>query len=241
MMLTRVRLLTTMALALAALPSVARAQDGDPHNGKFTLEEATKGLTGSGPLIATIETNKGTFTCELFADKTPLTVANFVGLARGTRAWRDPNTGTWEKNKPYYDGVIFHRVIPNFMIQGGDKAGTGTGIGSGGPSKKAPGYSFADEIVPELKFDRKGQLAMANAGPATNGSQFFITDSTPAYLNGKHTIFGQCDPASLVTTIAGVPKGARDKPVDDVVMKKVTIAYQKPGKPAKGGKKAAKK
>ena len=125
----------------------ARAEDDDPAKGNFTLEQATKGLSGSGPLTAKIETTLGTFTCELFDKQAPKTVANFVGLARGTRPWKDPKTGKWVEKKPLYDGLIFHRVIPGFMIQGGDPLGTGTGN---------PGYRFEDEFSPELKFDKPG-------------------------------------------------------------------------------------
>ena len=199
----------------------ARAEDDDPTKGNFTLEDATKGLSGSGPLTAKIETTLGTFTCELFDKQAPKTVANFVGLARGTRPWKDPKTGKWVEKKPLYDGLIFHRVIPGFMIQGGDPLGVGTGN---------PGYRFEDEFSPELKFDKPALLAMANAGPATNGSQFFITEGTPQHLTGRHTIFGVCDPASLVTKITGVKRGPRDKPETDVVMKKVTISRGKPKK-----------
>jgi peptidyl-prolyl cis-trans isomerase A (cyclophilin A) len=197
---------------------VARADDEDPAKGKFTLEQATKGLSGSGPLTAKIETTLGTFTCELYDKQAPITVANFVGLARGLRPWKDPKTGKWEEKKPFYDGLIFHRVIPGFMIQGGDPLGVGTGI---------PGYRFEDEFSPELKFDKPGLLAMANAGPGTNGSQFFITEGTPQHLTGRHTIFGLCEPMSLVTKIAGVKRGPRDRPETDVVMKKVTITRGK--------------
>jgi peptidyl-prolyl cis-trans isomerase A (cyclophilin A) len=123
--------------------------------------------------------------------------------------------------KPFYDGLTFHRVIPGFMIQGGDPMGSGMGN---------PGYRFADEVSPGLTFDKPGLLAMANAGPNTNGSQFFITEGMPAQLNGHYSIFGRCDPVSLVTAIAGVPRGPRDKPVTDVVMKKVTITREKPAK-----------
>ena len=199
----------------------ARAEDDDPTKGNFTLEDATKGLSGSGPLTAKIETTLGTFTCELYDKQAPKTVANFVGLARGTRPWKDPKTGKWVEKKPLYDGLIFHRVIPGFMIQGGDPLGVGTGN---------PGYRFEDEFSPELKFDKPALLAMANAGPATNGSQFFITEGTPQHLTGRHTIFGVCDPASLVTKITGVKRGPRDKPETDVVMKKVTISRGKPKK-----------
>jgi peptidyl-prolyl cis-trans isomerase A (cyclophilin A) len=216
--------LTSLSLLLASFlfATAARADEEDPAKGKFTIEEATKGISGSGPLTAKIETTLGTFTCELYEKQAPITVANFVGLARGVRPWKDPKTNQWVK-KPFYDGLIFHRVIPGFMVQGGDPLGVGTGN---------PGYRFADEIVPELKFDKPGLLAMANAGPVTNGSQFFITEGTPGHLNGKHTIFGACEPLSLVTKITGVEREPRDKPTTDVVMKKVTISRGK----AKGKK-----
>ena len=208
-------------LVVFAGASVAVAEE-DPHNGNFTLAEATKGLPGpaNGALQASLETSKGKFTCELFDKQSPLTVANFIGLATGKRAWLDPKTNKWVK-KPLYEGLIFHRVIPGFMIQGGDPLGVGTGN---------PGYRFQDEIVPDLKFDKPGRLAMANAGPATNGSQFFITEGTPEHLNGRHTIFGQCEPAALVTTITNVKTGPRDKPLEDVVIKKVTVTRVKGGK-----------
>jgi peptidyl-prolyl cis-trans isomerase A (cyclophilin A) len=191
--------------------------EGDPNHGNFTLAEAVKGLPGpaNGPLQAVIDTSKGKFTCELFDKQTPITVANFIGLATGKRAWLDPKTSKWVQKKPFYDGLIFHRVIPGFMIQGGDPLGTGVGN---------PGYRFQDEIVPELKFDKAGLLAMANAGPATNGSQFFITEGTPEHLTGRHTIFGSCQPTELVGEIARV-KAVRDKPVEDVVLKKVVISH----------------
>ena len=208
-------LLSTTTLLAAG---VARAEDDDPAKGHFTLEQATKGLAGSGPLQAKIETTLGTLTCDLFDKQAPITVANFVGLARGTRPWKDPKTGKWVEKKPLYDGLIFHRVIPGFMIQGGDPLGTGTGN---------PGYRFQDEFAPDLKFDKPALLAMANAGPGTNGSQFFITEGTPQHLTGRHTIFGQCEPPSLVSKIAGVKTGPRDKPETDVVMKKVTISRGK--------------
>jgi peptidyl-prolyl cis-trans isomerase A (cyclophilin A) len=213
-------------LALLAISMLgagaARAEDDDPAKGSFTLDDATKGLAGAGPLTAKIETSLGAFTCELYDKQAPITVANFVGLARGLRPWKDPKTGQWVK-KPFYDGLIFHRVIPGFMVQGGDPLGVGTGN---------PGYRFDNEIAPDLKFDKPGLLAMANAGPGTNGSQFFITEGTPQHLTGRHTIFGKCDPLSLVTKITSVERGARDKPVTDVVMKKVTITRGK-GKKAK--------
>lgn len=217
---------TTAWLCLSA--GGAAADEGDPHHGNFTIAEASKGISGpaNGPLQAIIETNKGKFTCELYDKQAPVTVANFVGLATGKRAWLDPKTNKWVQKKPLYDGLIFHRVIPGFMIQGGDPLGTGTGN---------PGYRFQDEIVPELRFDKPGLLAMANAGPATNGSQFFITEGTPQHLTGHHTIFGACEPVSLVGEIARVKSDPRNRPVEDVVIKKVTINH---GKPGKGGGKA---
>ena len=216
-----------VAVALVTSSAVSvQADEGDPNKGNFTMAEATKGLPGpaSGQLQATIETNKGKLTCELYDKQAPITVANFIGLATGKRAWLDPKSGKWVQKKPFYDGLIFHRVIPGFMIQGGDPLGIGTGN---------PGYRFQDEIVPELKFDKPGLLAMANAGPATNGSQFFITEGTPQHLNGRHTIFGHCEPLSVVTEIANVKAGPRDKPLEDVVIKKITISH---GKAARGAK-----
>ena len=211
--------LSTMALGSGSL---ALADDGDPHHGNFTLAEAVKGLPGpaNGPLQAVIETSKGKLTCELFDKQAPVTVANFIGLSTGKRAWLDTKSGKWVK-KPLYEGLIFHRVIPGFMIQGGDPLGTGMGN---------PGYRFQDEFSPDLTFDKPGLLAMANAGPATNGSQFFITEGLPGYLNNRHTIFGHCEPLSVITEIANVPKGPADRPIDNVVIKKIVISHAKPGK-----------
>jgi len=218
-MRSKISLSVLLALSLVGI-AAARADDDDPAKGHFTLEEATKGLSGSGPLTAKIDTTLVAFTCELYDKQAPVTVAKFVGLARGLRPWKDTKGGKWVK-KPLYDGLIFHRVIPGFMIQGGDPLGTGTGN---------PGYRFEDEFSPELKFDKPGLLAMANAGPATNGSQFFITEGTPEHLTGRHTIFGLCEPLSLITKITGVERGPRDKPVTDVVIKKVTISRGKKAK-----------
>jgi peptidyl-prolyl cis-trans isomerase A (cyclophilin A) len=170
---------------------------------------------GSEP-TAVIETTMGNLRCKLFPKEAPKTVANFVGLAEGTKDWKDPATGQTKHGVPLYSGTIFHRVIPDFMIQGGDPMGTGTGD---------PGYRFEDEIVSSLTFDRPGRLAMANAGPGTNGSQFFITEKPTPWLNGHHTIFGQCDDASveLVKKIARVPKGPGDKPTTPVRISKIVI------------------
>lgn len=217
------RIAIVIASFAVAAPAVAdTAAAGDPIAGhSITLEDATKGLKGgSGPLVAKIDVEQagkslGSFSCELFDKQAPKTVANFVGLARGVRPWKDPKTGEWVK-KPMYDGTIFHRVIPEFMIQGGDPKGNGTGD---------PGYEFGDEFDPSLQMDKGGVLAMANRGPGTNGSQFFITEKATPWLNGKHTIFGQCAPLDLEMKIARVPAGARNMPNDPVTIKKVTISH----------------
>jgi len=159
-------------------------------------------------------TNEGTIVCELFDAEAPVTVKNFVELAEGTKEYKDPRSGA-KKTAPYYDGTVFHRVIPNFMIQGGDPTATGTG---------GPGYKFQDEFHPALKFDKPGRLAMANAGPNTNGSQFFITEVPTEYLNDKHTIFGQVvEGLEIVKKIARVPRDRGDKPQQPVVIEKLTI------------------
>jgi peptidyl-prolyl cis-trans isomerase A (cyclophilin A) len=177
------------------------------------LATYTRDITGNGPLTAAIETSLGTFHCELFADKAPMTVANFVGLATGKKAWKNPG-GSSEVGKPFYNGLIFHRVIPGFMIQGGDPEG----IGRGGP-----GYQFDDEVNNGLTM-KPGTLAMANAGPGTNGSQFFITEGAPGHLNNRHTIFGLCKEVDLVKKIEGVPRGPGDKPNEPVTITKITFA-----------------
>jgi len=165
--------------------------------------------TESG-LYAVLETTQGSMTVRLFEKEAPKTVANFVGLAEGTKPFTDPKTGT-KVTRPFYDGLIFHRVIPGFMIQGGDPRGTGSGD---------PGYKFEDEFVTSLKFDQAGKLAMANSGPNTNGSQFFITDGLTPHLNMRHTIFGQVtEGLDVVRKIANVPTGPQDRPVTPVIMK----------------------
>jgi peptidyl-prolyl cis-trans isomerase A (cyclophilin A) len=165
-------------------------------------------------LYAIFNTNKGVITCQLFEKEAPKTVANFVGLADGTKEWTDPKTGKKVK-KNFYDGLIFHRVIPKFMIQGGDPEGTGRG---------GPGYKFEDEFTSGMQFDKPGILAMANAGANTNGSQFFITTVPTPWLNNKHTIFGQVtEGMDVIETIESVKKGPGDKPVEDVVIEKLEI------------------
>jgi peptidyl-prolyl cis-trans isomerase A (cyclophilin A) len=161
---------------------------------------------------ARFTTSEGEFVVRLFEDRAPKTVANFVGLAEGTK---DPATGKPGQAKPFYDGLIFHRVIDNFMIQGGDPEGNGRG---------GPGYTFADEFDPKLSFDRPGLLAMANRGPNTNGSQFFITLTPTTWLNGKHTIFGEVvEGLDVVQKIGKVQTLPGDRPATPVVMTKVTI------------------
>ncbi len=166
---------------------------------------------------AIIHTSAGNLTCSLFEKQAPKTVANFIGLAEGTKEWTHPLTRGKKKGMPLYNGTIFHRVIPRFMIQGGDPRGDGTGD---------PGYSFEDEFVPTLRFDRPGRLAMANSGPNTNGSQFFITEVPTPHLNNRHTIFGQCDDAAvlLVRKIARMPSNPADnRPFRPVTIQKITI------------------
>ena len=175
-------------------------------------------------LTATLRTNRGTVVVRLLPDHAPKTVRNFVELAEGGREWTDPNTGKKSATK-LYDGTIFHRVIPDFMVQGGDPLGTGTG---------GPGYKFADEFHPDLAFNRPYLLAMANAGPGTNGSQFFITTVPTPWLTGKHTIFGEVVSGSeVVDAITKVQTGRNDRPVDDVVLESVTI--ERDGTPAGPG------
>jgi len=187
---------------------------------------------------AVIDTTAGKLTCKLFPDKAPIGVANFVGLAQGTKDWTNPVSHAKKHGVSLYDGTIFHRVIPNFMIQGGDPAGTGEGD---------PGYQFKNEVSPDLKFDRPGRLAYANSGPDTNGSQFFITEQAfvgqqAQMLNGKYTIFGQCDEGSvaLVKQIARMGRDANDRPYRPVRIQHITIVpgtitVTKPPTPTPGG------
>src|SRR5688572_1364194 len=218
--------LVALAASAALAPIVASAQPATPDpvaSHTISVDEAVKGLKGTGSLMAKIDVEQGgkpigSFTCELFEKQTPKTVANFVGLARGVRPFWDETKKSWEK-RAFYDGLVFHRVIPDFMIQGGDPRGTGTGN---------PGYQFEDEFVDSLKLDKPGVLAMANAGPATNGSQFFISEKATPWLNGRHTVFGQCEPADLVGKLTRVPAGPRNAPTDKLVIKKVTISRGTP-------------
>jgi peptidyl-prolyl cis-trans isomerase A (cyclophilin A) len=180
----------------------------------FNAEAADSKSTKGKNMFAQFETNKGTFKVKLFNDKAPKTVENFVGLAEGTKEWTDPKSGQKTK-KSLYTGLIFHRVIPNFMIQGGDPLGNGTG---------GPGFRFEDEFHPDLKHTKPGILSMANAGPNTNGSQFFITVAKTPWLDGKHSVFGEVvEGMDIVEAISKVKTGSMDKPAEDVVIKSLKI------------------
>ena len=202
----------------AAFATAAVAQDATkPAQEIPDAPQATAAATihPNGPTVL-MDTSMGRITCQFFQKQAPNAVANFIGLAQGTKDWTDPTTSKKQHHKPLYDGTIFHRVIPEFMIQGGDPVGTGMGD---------PGYTFADEFDPDLNFDVPGRLAMANSGPNTNGSQFFITEQGYDSLNQHYTIFGQCDEPSVevVKTIARVQRDGNDKPLVPVALKKVTI------------------
>ena len=213
---------TSTSAATTALPTAnpqvkmpmttAPVNNGDPVNGRFTLEDATKGLATKGKLSADIATDAGKLRCELFDDKAPLAVANFVGLARGLRPFKDQVSSEWVK-RPGYDGSVFHRIIKGFMIQGGDPTGTGAG---------EPGYVFQDEVWPGAKHDRRGLLCMANRGPNTNGMQFFILDGPAPHLDRGYTIFGSCGPDSLIEKIAA-SEVRGDRAVKPPKIIKVTI------------------
>jgi peptidyl-prolyl cis-trans isomerase A (cyclophilin A) len=183
----------------------------DPLHGKFTLADATQGLGGSGGLLAAIDTDLGKLECRLYEDRAPITVANFVGLARGTRPWKNPE-GKWVK-KPAYDGTTFHRIIKGFMIQGGDPKGNGAG---------EPGYVIPDEIWEDGRHDRAGLLCMANRGADTNGAQFFITDDVTPHLDRGYTIFGECGPVELVHKLGSV-EVVGERPKTPLKIKSVKI------------------
>lgn len=179
------------------------------------VPEDTSDLRHQARIVVDIDGQPaGTLTCELWPKVAPKTVVNFVGLARGTKPFKDARSGEWVRRR-CYDGLTFHRVIPDFVIQGGDPLGTGAGT---------PGFQVADETDANTKFDRPGMLAMANRGPGTNGSQFYITDKAAPWLDGsRQTIFGSCAPLDLISRIARVPRGANDRPTAPVTMRSVEI------------------
>jgi peptidyl-prolyl cis-trans isomerase A (cyclophilin A) len=180
-------------------------------------------VPGQGQLYARFVTSMGNIVAALEEERAPKTVKNFVGLATGTQEWKHPGTGETKTGVPLYDGTIFHRVIPNFMIQAGCPLGQGTGN---------PGYRFEDEFHPELRHSGPGILSMANSGPASNGCQFFITEKATPHLDNRHSVFGHVVAGGdLVGKIARVPTGARDKPMQDVKMQKVEI-FRSPTPPA---------
>ena len=212
----------TMLFLLLAV-SVAWGQAGSTTQSAPTAKTGTGSAASSAskPTVHTatkptaiIKTTVGDMTCTLFPDKAPIGVENFIGLASGTKDWKNPVSGATKHGVPLYDGTIFHRVIPDFMIQGGDPAGNGSGD---------PGYKFKNETSPDLLFDQPGRLAYANAGPGTNGSQFFITEVAVPHLNGGYTIFGQCDEAT-VALVKQIARMARD-PSNDKPFRPVKIIH----------------
>ncbi len=204
------RLASKLGLPLGDRGAIAQASDP---------EEAYDSVVGGSELSAVVHTSMGPLRCDLLPEQAPVTVANFVGLAQGRLPWRDPASGEVTEEAALYDGTGFHRVVPEFMIQGGDPLGTGGG---------GPGYTFLDEVTPELRFDRPGVLAMANRGPHTNGSQFFITEVPTPHLDGRHTIFGHCDDATVerVKEIARVPVDDEGRPEPRVVIERIEIVGQ---------------
>lgn len=230
------RPLVTTVLLLAASVALAQPAASSPAAGKWTRHVAA-----GKDVWATVQTSQGDFVLRLFSKEAPQTVASFVGVASGEKEWRHPVSGALSR-KPLYEGVIFHRVIPGFMIQGGDPAGTGSGN---------PGYYVQDEFQSGRSFDRPGLVAMANAGPNTNGSQFFITVAPAAHLTNRHTIFGEVVSGyAVVEKISLVPTSRGNRPVEPVTIQKVVLSEKAP-RAAKGkgaaaaahnaAKKAAKK
>jgi len=198
---------TVTAKPVAEVP----ASPGDPVKGKFGMEDALKGLSGKGTsLFADVTTSDGKLVCELWPDKAPITVANFVGLARGLRPWKKGSS--WVK-QPLYDGTVIHRVVKGFMIQGGDPEGTGGGT---------PGYVIPDEIWENAHHDQRGLLCMANRGANTNGSQFFIMDGAAPHLDGGYTIFGKCGPNEVIEKLSSTPTQG-DRAIDPPKISKVVV------------------
>lgn len=219
-LLPAILVLTLVSFVSAQTRTTTQSTAAKPTATK-TAAPGTAATPAKQPILATFQTTAGDINCTLFPDKAPVTVSNFVGLATGTKEWKNPSNGAAMHNRPLYDGTIFHRVLPNFMIQGGDPLGNGSG---------GPGFSFKDEFS-DLRFDQPGRLAMANSGPGTNGSQFFITEVPTPHLDGKHTIFGQCENLDLVKQIARAATDPRnDRPFNPVKITHLKIVD--PNKPA---------
>jgi peptidyl-prolyl cis-trans isomerase A (cyclophilin A) len=221
--------MNTVFLSLAAFFLLQAAPAKRPAQAPAARPAAPAASTPAAParepgLYATLTTSMGTIVCKLYEKEAPVTVENFVGLARGTKEWTDPRTKQKVK-RPLYSGTIFHRVVPDFMIQGGDPLGTGYGD---------PGYAFKDEFSPGLVFDRPGLLAMANAGPGTNGSQFFITVAPTPFLNNKHTIFGEVvEGLNVVNAIVQAPRDPQnDRPRTPVTVNTIAIRRYPTAAPA---------
>jgi cyclophilin family peptidyl-prolyl cis-trans isomerase len=225
--LTFAFLLFSMIAVKSAAQAASNSQTPAPAKPAPATKPVVHHTTAPAAATATIETTVGNLHCTLFPDKAPIGVANFVGLANGTKDWKNPVSGATKHGVPLYDGTIFHRVIPGFMIQGGDPAGNGSGD---------PGYKFKNEVSSELLFDKPGRLAYANSGHDTNGSQFFITEVATPHLNGGYTIFGQCDDAAvtLVKQIAQMSRDpSNDKPFRPVRITHIAIGHGSTAAPAK--------
>jgi cyclophilin family peptidyl-prolyl cis-trans isomerase len=196
----------------ASTPANDKAEPPDPSD----LARFTADIEDTGALTAEIETTLGAIECELHEERAPLTVTNFVGLATGQKSWSDPQSGELRHGEPFYDGVVFHRVIPNFLIQAGDRTGTGV---------SGPGYTIDDEFDDELRHDDSGVLSMANKGkPDSGGSQWFITQTATPHLDNRHSVFGHCEDLEVINKIARVPAGPQNRPKDPPTIKNITFS-----------------
>ncbi len=211
-----------LILVVVGLCAGLALASGEPEQGRAPGEAKAAREPG---LYMTFVTSMGAISCKLYEKEAPIAVHKIVGLAIGKISYIDPRTGRRVVGKKFYDGLTFHRVIPNFMIQGGDPLGNGTG------SPRGPGFPFKNEVVPTLRFDVPGRLALANAGPDTNGSQFFITEAPAPWLNGGFTLFGQCGNLDVVHAIANVPRDANDRPLKPVVIERVLVERVGPTPP----------
>jgi peptidyl-prolyl cis-trans isomerase A (cyclophilin A) len=214
-MLSRFLYRALLALVIAGVAEMGAVAFPERELSSFSIAAETQGKDKKGGLYATLKTSMGEIVVLLYEQQAPKTVANFVALATGAKEWTDPKTGEKVK-RPLYNGTILHRVIPGFMIQGGDPLGNGTG---------GPGYRFEDEFHPDLKHSKPGILSMANAGPNTNGSQFFITHKATPWLDGRHTVFGEVVKGQdVVDAIGTVTRDVRDRPTRDIVIQEVIIS-----------------